>query len=267
MRSVNLNELKTLLKPGGVLPHKAFVLVVLGLFLLSTFSAAPWGAGVAFGQGKDSFALVDNFTTDSMLNGSLWTNNSSFLSNLANASSSPPATFVVPILTFSHLGMEMTGLSQDYETTGVQSLATFSAPFKVATTVEPTQGTANPFEIFLANADLTQFLTVTCNVSSSYDGMWAEAPNVPGQGQLWQLGEQFQPPITPALNTVYQIRMSVDALGGATVSIASRGVVLGSLTNLQPGTGPFYLVLGQRIGNAVTGSQVAYWKNVRVSTF
>src|ERR1700676_2806386 len=94
--------------------------------------------------------LVDNFTTNSGLNTSLWTANSAFLKALAAASSNPPATFVPPQLTFSRqFGMQMTGPNQDYETTGVQSLSTFTPPFKVITYVIAAQATANPFEIFL----------------------------------------------------------------------------------------------------------------------
>jgi len=71
----------------------------------------------------------------------------------------------------------MTGLTEDYQTTGVQSLSTFTPAFTVSAYVTPTQGTADVFEIFLANSELTQFLTVTANVNPTYDGMWADAPS------------------------------------------------------------------------------------------
>jgi hypothetical protein len=154
-------------------------LIAKSLLLLAVF-----GATVAYAQ---TTLLLDNFTTDSGLHASLWTTSSTFLTALASASSSPPASFVTPQLSFNRqLGMSLTGPTENYQTTGVQSLSAFTPPFSVLTYVIATEGTANPFEIFLASSDLSQFLTVTANVSPSYCGMWATAPNV---SQLWQLGE------------------------------------------------------------------------------
>jgi len=218
----------------------------------SSFSIAWQGGG-----------FKDAFTKDSGLNTKAWTDSSQFLNNLAYYSSNPPATFVTPQMSFSNQsGMQMSGPNQDYETTGVQSLWTFTPPFTVVADVTATQATANPFEIFLASSDLSQFLTVTANVSSTYDGMYANAPNI---SQLWQLGEQFSPPIKPAFNTAYKIIISVDAQEVGTVKVEDNSGVLGTLTNLQiGGTGPFYLVLGQRIGNAPAGEQAADWSYVEV---
>lgn len=213
---------------------------------------------------QGSTLLVDNFTKDSSLRTKLWTKSSTFLDSLAAASSSPPASFVVPQLSFgSKSGMQMTGLTEDYQTTGVQSLSTFAPPFTVLAYVTPTQGTADVFEIFLANPELTQFLTVTANVNPTYDGMWVDSPNF----GLWQLGDQFSPSIAPAFNSTYQVTIKVDAEGTALAIVEDlAGTVLSTVSNLQPGTGPFYLVLGQRIGDARTGSQVADWSHVTVTT-
>lgn len=231
-------------------------LSALAVVLLSVLSTTgPWANGLAFEREASASSLTANFA--------LWTTSSPFLTSLAEASSSPPASFVAPSLGFNQLGLSMSGPTQGYQTTGMQSLSTFSAPFTATILVTATEGTANPFEVFLANAGLTQFLTVTANVSTTYDGMWATATNI---SQLWQLGEQFEPPITPAFNTLYRIIIAVDTQGAATVTVEnSSGTVLGTVSSLQPGTGPFYLVLGQRIGNAPTGPQGASWKSVTVN--
>jgi hypothetical protein len=217
----------------------------------------------ALAQGRT--LLVDHFNRDSSLNTKLWTSSSSFLDALAAASSSPPASFVAPQLSFSRRsGMQMTGPTQDYQTTGVQSLSTFTPPFTVLAYITDTQGTADIFEIFLASSDLTQFLTVTSNVNPTYDGTWATASNI---SQMWRLGEQFSPPIPPVLKTTYQVTIKVDKQGSALAIVEDlAGTVLSTASNLQPGVGPFYLVLGQRIGNAPTGSHVADWSSVIVST-
>lgn len=232
-------------------------------FFLLALSAVILSGDRAVAQGVT--LLVDNFTQDSGLRTKLWTKKSTFLKTLARASSSPPASFVIPKLSFSSTsGMQMTGPTEDYQTTGVQSLSAFTPPFTIQAYVTPTQGTADIFEIFLANSDLTQFLTVTADVNPTYDGMWTDAPNL---GALWQLGDQFSSPIAPALNTTYQVTIKVDAEGAAIAIVENlAGTVLSTATNLQPGVGPFYLVLGQRIGAAPTGSQVADWSYVTVTT-
>jgi len=200
-------------------------------------------------------SLFDNFAN--------WTTSSTLLTDLATASSSPPATFVTPQLGFQS-GLQLSGPTEDFETTGVQSVAAFSAPFTVCAHVTPTAGTANPFEIFLVSADLSQYITLAANVSPVYHGMWIGAPNI---APLFDLGEQFSPAFTPVLGALYEITISVDASGVATAKVAnSKGKVLGIMSGLQSGTGPFYLVLGQRIGLAPTGAQSATWAIVRVST-
>jgi hypothetical protein len=90
---------------------------------------------------QGSTLLVDNFTKDTRLKTGLWTKNSTFLNSLAAASSSPPALFIVPQLSFSsESGMQMSGPTEDYQTTGVQSHKTFTPPFTVVAYVTPTQG-------------------------------------------------------------------------------------------------------------------------------
>jgi hypothetical protein len=235
-------------------PH-VFVYLVVLVLAIST-------AGRAVAQRT---LLFDRFTKDSSLNTELWTESSTFLEALAAASSSPQATLIPAQLTFSSKsGMKMTGPTQDYETTGVQSLEAFTPPFTVVAYVAPSQGTADIFEIFLASADLSQFLSVTSDVNPTYEGTWATAPNI---SELWQLGEQFSPAISPVLKTIYQVTIKVDAAGEASAIVENLGgTVQSTAANLQPGLGPFYLVLGQRIGDAPTGSQVAYWFSVTVST-
>lgn len=199
--------------------------------------------------------LLDDFT--------LWTANSSFLNNLASATSSPSGTFVTPRTTFTGLtGLQMSGLREDYTLTGVQSLSTFSAPFTVTTQVMPVKGTANPFAIYLVSPDSTQYLTLHANVNPVYEGFWADAPNV---DYLYSLGKQFSPNFVPQMKTEYKVVIKVSATGVGTVKVYAAGKLLGTLSGLQAGTGPFYLVLGQRIGLAEAGPQVADWSSVKVT--
>lgn len=222
------------------------------LVLCALLSATPV---VTFAQGSCPLCLNDYFAQ--------WTTNSTFLNNLAYYTSSPNGTFVPPALGFGQSGLQMSGLSADYTLTGVQSLVPFSAPFTFSTTAMASQGTANPIAIYLASNDLSQYVSVQVNFSSEYDGIWANAESV---APLWQLGEQFSPSITPSLDTLYQLIVAVDSSGNATVTVKNaQGSVLGTLTGLQcGGAGPFYVVLGQRVGNS-PGSQAASYKSVSLN--
>jgi hypothetical protein len=233
------------------------------VFALVAMMTSPWNCVVA----QDATTLLqDAFAKDSNLDTNLWTTSSTFLTDLANGFSS---TWVTPQLSFDHdvSGMHMTGISQDGELTGVQALSTFSAPFHVVVFVTDVGGKANPFAIFLASSDLSQFLILHANQNPTYRGLWV---NAPGVGPIYDLGEQFSPPIQPRVETLYKIVLSVDATGSgsATVEDVFASRILGTLSGLQAGgTGPYYLVLGQRIGLvAPTGSQVADWSYVRVTT-
>jgi hypothetical protein len=209
-------------------------------------------SGIAAAQGN-SVALFDNFQK--------WTTSSNLLNSLATDFT---CTFIPARLGFSSAGLRVTGPTQDFQLTGVQSLQTFTAPFTVVTKVEATEGTADPFEVFLVSSDLTQYLAVAGNVNPSVIGFWVVSPNLGPLGS--SLGEQFTPNIVTALDTPYQIEIAVSTAGAATVKVASNGTLLGTLSNLQPGTGPFYLILGQRLGYTATGPQVASWSYVSVTT-
>jgi hypothetical protein len=241
-------------------------------------SSSPSFEGIWFEPANGTAALVDNFTSDSSLNANLWTTSSTLLNSLAARSSSPPASFVTPTLSFSSAGMEMSGVNGFLETAGVLSQTSFTAPFTVQVTVKGTEAAGNPFEIFLVSNDLTpsqdpsQFLTVSGNLSASnggYYGIWATAPNI---SQLWQLGDQLQPSTLAAPNVEYTINITVNANGSASVTVEqTNGTLSGSASNLQvcaaACTKPFYLVLGQREGLPFNGPgpNVAYWGSVSVT--
>jgi hypothetical protein len=217
------------------------------------FAAFPVLIAAVLINSASAQTLSDNFTQ--------WTSSSQFMDNLAAATSSPSGTFVFPRTIFAGLkGLQMSGLTNDFTLTGLQSLTTFCAPLTATIQVTPIQGTANPFAIYLASADLSQYLTVHANVDPVYEGFWANAPNV---NELYNLGEQFSPNFVPQMKTQYKVVIQIDPSGVGTVKIYSGDTLLGTLTDLQSGTGPFNLVIGQRIGlPEQTGPQVADWLSV-----
>jgi hypothetical protein len=209
--------------------------------------------------------LYDNFVQDSKLNRNLWTTDSAFLTAIMNASDVPSPAFVPPKLVFDARkgGIEMSGPDENYQATGMQALSTFTPPFTVFMRVTPTSGLANAFEIFLASEDLTQYVTISCNINSGY--IWANAPNV---DLLWHFGEEFSPVVQGDVGTLYSIEIIVGATGEAKITIRnSNGVEMGSLSGLEAGgLGPFYLVLGQKIGSAPPTPLGANWFAVKVTT-
>jgi hypothetical protein len=126
------------------------------------------------------------------------------------------------------------------------------------------EGTADPFELFVVSADLTQYVAVAGNVNPATHGIWVVAPGIGPLGT--SLGEQLKPPVVTALNTPYEIVIAVDSLGGASVTVKSAGTFLGTIANLVPGLGPYYVVLGQRLGRTAAGTQSAFWSSVGVTT-
>jgi hypothetical protein len=199
--------------------------------------------------------LYDNFAADSGLNLSLWTTQSSFLNALAANISS---TFLTPTLSFSSVGMEMSGVNDTYKFTGISSLATFAPPFTLSTTVEGIQAHGNPFAVYLVNSDLSQGFNIEGNLNSengNYYGIWI---NSVGNNLFYK---------NPNIGMRYTIQVSVGVDGSASASLKdSSGVVLASQTGLQVGTGPFYVVLGQREGLPYTvGPNVAVWQSVTVN--
>ena len=233
-------------------PINTTVLCTCGLLVALVFALPT----PTFAQSCGTATGLNDFFTN-------WTTNSDLLNMLAQQSSNPPGTFVTPIIGYGQSGLQMGGTSQDYQFTGMQSVRSFSAPFTLSVYAVPVQGNGNPVNIFLVKGDLSQYLAVSVNFSPTYDGIWANATNL---DPLTSLGEQFGPPILPAYNTLYQFTITVDSSGMATVTVISEGNMLGTLSSLPTGTGPFYIVLGQRIGLAPSGSQTAIYRSVELGT-
>lgn len=173
----------------------AFVLCV---FWVITAISSPAQIFDNAGHAKASPGLVSG-TSGKLLSDNfiLWTASSPLLNNLAAAWNGGASGFVAPRTIFTGLtGLQMSGLTQNNTLTGLQSLATFSTPWTVTVQVRPIEGTANPFAIFLVNADLSQYLVLYANVNTAFafEGFWGNAPNI---GSLDFLGEQFSPNIVP----------------------------------------------------------------------
>ena len=221
--------------------------------LVAIFVLAP--AGLSQAHESTSVLLYDNFTKDTQRKPTLWATNTAFLDNLAAVAWG--STYVTPTLTLSRkAGMQMTFPANWYTMTGVQSVSAFSPPFTVNAVAEPVAGISNPFAVYLFSADFAQYVDVECNMGAYY-GCWVNAQDI---------SEIFF--ASPQYDTVYAVQIMVNDKGAATAKIGSGGKALATVKGLEVGgTGPFYLVLGQRIGLPPRlTTQVGNWFSAKVST-
>ncbi len=224
--------------------------------------------GINFEPTNGTEVLADNFTSDSALRPGIWTSNSNLLSRIAAAFSS---SFISPTLNFSSSGMQMSGVNSYFQFGGIQMLQALTPPFSVQANVTGTQAVGNPYVLYLVtdSPTLSPYLTLSGNLNSAntgFYGIWIDATNITSFGQ--SLGQQIQPPALAALNTEYTIDIKVDQTGLALVSVQDTNGTLVGTSSVQVGTGPLYLVLGQREGlpSLPAGPNVAYWKYVSVTT-
>ena len=226
--------------------------------------------------------LLDNFYTDAGLNPSFWQPQSALLSSLA-AMNGP---LIMPDLSFSPSGLQMSGIRHHRDFMGIQSTAAFAAPFTFSATVTGMSQEAIPFEVYLVSSDLQQWVSVAGHLggrgrprSDVHVGLFGPLGgarfNIPtGGGQspeygVWlnhtgsgfpisSLGNNFYP--FPVAGVPYTIQVSVgpDGLASVTLLDANHGVLANQ--SVPAGTGPFYVVLAGR-----DGSTYAVWQSVQVT--
>ncbi len=207
--------------------------------------------------------LSDDFTTENSLNTGVWTTSSGLLTGLATEFNS---TMVIPTLSFGGTGMNMSGVSGQNKLAGVQSLNSFRPPFTVTTTVTASEAHGNAFELFLVSADQSEWINVPGNLNpgnGSYFGVWVNYDN--SGLPFLSLGNKLY--TDPTTNLQYTVKVFIEDTGFAAVSLfSSNNALLGVQNSLYVGTGPFYLILGQREGGPnVLGPNIATWKNVTVT--
>jgi hypothetical protein len=206
--------------------------------------------------------LLDNFTSDTALNTSLWTNQTPVLDALLTNYTSD---WVAPKLSFGPGGMQMSGVDAENQFTGLASVQTFSPPLTLTVTVEGTVANGNPFEVLLVSKDLSSRMSLTGNLNDAnnpYHGIWV---NYTSSGITFHMGGDLFL-AKPATKTVYTMQLSVDATGNGTALLANaNGDLLSLRTGLSVGTGPFYVVLAQREGLPQTvGPNTAIWHRASV---
>jgi len=220
----------------------------------------------------------DNFFAEGGLNPGLWTFQSGVLSSLAAMHGSQ----VLPALTFTPSGLQMSGVRGPGQFMGIQSTAAFAAPFTFSATVSGLEQYGVPFEIYLVSGDLQQWVSVAGHLggrggprggievgggmhhlfgevripvggSSPEHGVWI---NHTGNGQpISALGNKvFEDPIAGLAYTV-QINLGADGMAAVTFMDAAHMVL--AAQSVPAGRGPFYVVLAGRDGPTLASWQSA----------
>jgi hypothetical protein len=227
--------------------------------------------------------LQDNFFADGGLNPSVWQTQSSVLSGISYMGGHPVGT----TLQFSPSGMQMSGIRGSGQFMGIQSMGSFAAPFNFSATVTGLAQDGIPFEVYLASADLQQWVSVAGHLGgrgsrpnggldlggggrgffggvripfggserSPEYGFWV---NHTGSGfPIASLGYKLAE--DGLAGVPYTIQISVGADGGAAVSLLDPNRGLIASQNVLVGTGPFYVVLAGR-----DGQTYANWQSIQL---
>jgi hypothetical protein len=210
--------------------------------------------------------LADAFTTDTSLNASLWSADTTLLQQIAEYTGYlTNAAYEQPVLAFSNLGMSMSGTNSDYQFTGIQSNITIAPPFTFQTTVEATVDYGSAIQAYLISGDRSQSVFFSANLApaSGFYGMDVNLGAVDGGGYT-TFGNLYN----GTVSTWYLVTFKFDENGyaDATLSDAS-GNRLNWTVPFHVGKGPFYVVLAQYEGGPdVSGPQTTIWQSVSVTS-
>lgn len=206
--------------------------------------------------------LTDTFSEDSALNTSLWSSNTTLLLGIAEYTGFfTNATYEQPVLSFSNLGMSMSGANNYYEFTGIQSNTALTPPFTVQTTVEATVDYACAFQFYVISGDQSESVFFTANLApaSGFYGFGVNLGPVDGGGY-----SSYNMDNNGTINTWYVLGFKFDGRGyGEATLNDTSGNRIGWTLPFSIGNGPFYLVLAQYEGGPdVAGPNTAIWQSI-----
>jgi hypothetical protein len=227
--------------------------------------------------------MSDDFTQDTSLNASLWQINGSVGTQFGTDEVCCSIITLVP--TFSSRGMMIDQINGSSEVGTIQSIENFTPPFTATAMVEGTVSNGHTFGFAISSADAATGVVIYGNLnpqncshlSDCGDPTTCGVPfnstiarnqcfygidgKVGSNGSRWlHTGKLY---LTPSVNVVYKLQISVDASGNAQYAVSQGGQVLGMNTT-QVGKGPFWIILEQAEGTPVErpGPNQAYWLSV-----
>jgi hypothetical protein len=172
----------------------------------------------------------------------------------------------------SRRGLSFAAAARPGEQSGIQTQFAYTPPFRL--TAAGTAESAGPgaLEIVLATADASAGVGIVGGPSVAPGGVAGEATGLAmvagaGTGKPWRApqGQARLSADAPVAGKPYEFIIDVDQEGMARVYVRSAGQVLGA-EQVQVGSGPFYVVLGQASGaNGAGLPNLAHWKGVTIS--
>jgi carboxypeptidase family protein len=266
------------------------IAVVLTLFLLAgsalaISAATPLSPRAARGASSTPL-LSDDFAHDASLNATLWQVNGPVGSVLGPKDAGFNLVTLAPV--FSSAGMEIAQVNASQEVGTIQSIESFTPPFTASAMVEGSVSNGHTFGFAISSENASSGVLVygnlndtncshlgdcgnptTCGISADasippnqcYYGIDAKVAQVGGS---WPHTAKLY--LTPSVNVLYSLQISVDASGSAQYSVSQGGLVLGAST-AQVGTGPFYVIMEQAEGSPVAspGPNQALWLSVSLT--
>jgi MFS family permease len=212
--------------------------------------------------------LSDNFTSDTSLNPELWLANgpsgTDFFQNVRTKTIQAGGMLylVNPNQTFSTEGMVINRVTGPWLMTTIESAKNYSAPLTMRASVTATLGGGAPFCIWLRNDDLPGAVGFNgvLNTSAPNYGIWSDH-----RGQ-WNV-QRMVP--APQLNIIYDLTITVTSNGEISLSVASNGQTLSTVSEDSIGTGPFKVILSQyefwSDGTGI-GPNQANWKSIIITS-
>jgi len=261
------------------------LLMVVGLAALAflPLAAAPSPSQAVSGS---TTLLHDDFTHDTSLNATIWQVNGPVGSVVGPDDAGVSLVTLVP--SFSSNGMEIAQVNASQEVGTIQSVENFTPPFTATAVVEGTVSNGHTFGFAVSSANASSGVLVYGNLNPTncsnlgdcgdpavcgnsansntppnqcYYGIDAKVGK--GSGSWSHVAKLY---LTPSVDVIYTLQISVDASGNAGFSVSQGGQLLGQST-AQVGTGPFYIILEQAEGSPVArpGPNQAYWMSVSLA--
>ncbi|MFZ0665977.1 MAG: kelch repeat-containing protein, partial [Acidimicrobiales bacterium] len=214
-------------------------LVMFGGYNGTSYVSDTWVYGVP-APASTCTGFSDNFQGSTL--SSDWETQTPLVSAVASDLSDIDAQ---PSLDFPGSGMEVEGADEPNHFVGIQSVTACQGPFTFKTSVEGQNSYGSPFLIYLVSADQSEAVSVEGDLDPSDGGygIWASSTLGAAYGESGST-DIFS---SPATGFTYDVSVSVDETGNATVALSGPGIstpIVDQVGNV--GTDPLYAVIGQR---------------------
>jgi hypothetical protein len=221
------------------------------------------------GEPRREIVFIDDFIRDPVLRSGDWAvNGPAAASTLTRLPGARGAKLASADMSFdSRRGLGFSARGAGGEQSGIQTQYAYTPPFRltaVGTAVSVGPGT---LEVALATADAGAGVGMVGGQGVAPGATGFAMVVAAGPGQPWRTpsDQAWLSRDAPAAGKLYEFVIDVDPGGLAHVYVRSAGQVVGA-GEVQVGSGPFYVVLGQAAGaNAAGQPSLAHWRGVTIS--